>query len=229
MLGTIAGGRLLKDRAYDALREAILRLVLKPGEPLTERVLSVRLGVSKSPIRDALIRLEQEGLVRSTPFKGFEVAPLSRRGIEQVFEFREAVELYCVELAVTRRSAEQTAALEATHAEQRRLVDAGDPIAAYEQSHFHSLLVRALDNPIFAFADRVIEGQVRRVQNLASNIPGRVAKTYAEHEEILRGIRSADLAGAREAMRAHLRSVLADILESEELLEVSGVPRELER
>lgn len=221
-LQAIQAAPLLKDRAYEVLREAILRLDLRPGEPLTERVLAERLGVSKSPIRDGLIRLEQEGLVRSTPFKGFEVAGLTPDDMHAVFEFREAMELYCVEAFVRRASDARLSELEATQAHQRRLMEANEWLRAYEESRFHQTLVESLENPVFLAAARVVQAQLRRIQNLASTIPGRLAKTHAEHEAVLQGIRARDVAAAQEAMHVHIRSVLEDTLRSSELRRITS-------
>ena len=133
-LPRIAAGRLLRERAYDALRDAIVRLELPPGLALTERMLSERLGVSKSPIRDALIHLEREGLVRSTPFKGFEVAPLTEADCREVFQFREALEVYCVDRFARGHDTAALAAVEETHREQAGLIEAGRPLEALQRS-----------------------------------------------------------------------------------------------
>ena len=221
-LPVIGGVWLLKERAYHVLREAILRLDLKPGEPLTERVLSERLGVSKSPIRDALIRLEQEGLARSSPFRGFEVARLTEADMRNVFRFREAMELYSVEAFIEQGPPAHLAEIEATHAEQGHLLEASDRVRAYEDSRFHQVLVGALENPIFTVVARAIQAQVRRIQNLASTIPGRLEKTHQEHDRILQAIRARDVGTSREAMRRHIRSVLEDTLASDQLRRVTA-------
>jgi DNA-binding GntR family transcriptional regulator len=213
---------LLKDRAYELLREAIVRLDLRPGHPLTEREVSGWLGVSKSPIRDALIRLEQEGLVASTPFKGFEVSPLTESLLRSVFEFREALELYCVEAFARQAPESGLAELQATHDEQRRLIEAEEWRGAYERSRFHRILAASLDNPLFDQAARVMHAQLRRIQNVASMIPGRIRRTHAEHDRVLAALRTRDVGTARAAMRAHIRSVLDDTLGSDELRRLSS-------
>jgi DNA-binding GntR family transcriptional regulator len=210
-------GRLLKERAYEVLRQAIISLELRPGEPLTERSLTERLGVSKSPIRDALIQLEQERFVRSTPFKGFEVTPLTPDYFQSNFQFREALELYAIEHFINHYRESQVTALKRNHDEVRGLLARGDPEIAYQSNRFHQILQDAIDNPILLAARRVVEGHLRRIHNVASMISGRMARTYREHEAIVQAIDRRDAELARRAMRAHIQSVLEETLASDEL------------
>jgi DNA-binding GntR family transcriptional regulator len=209
--------RLLKERAYEVLRQAIISLELRPEEPLTERSLSERLGVSKSPIRDALIQLEQERFVRSTPFKGFEVAPLTPEYLRHNFQFREALELYAVEHFVEHYHEGTRIALRRNHEEVGELLARGDAEGAYRHNRLHQILQDSIDNPILLTARRVLEGHLRRIHNVASMISGRMAKTHQEHEAILRAIEQREPELARRAMRAHIKSLLEETLASEEL------------
>jgi DNA-binding GntR family transcriptional regulator len=199
--------RLLKERAYQVLRYAIISLDLRPGEPLTERSLSARLGVSKSPIRDALIQLEQERFVRSTPFKGFEVPPLTADYLRTNFQFGEALELYAVEHFILSVEDGPWTALKRNHDEVRDCLAQGDPERAYRTNRFHQILPYTIDNPIFLAARRVIEGPLRRIQNIAIMISGRMAKTYHEHQAIFDAIdrRASELA-ARGASASHFHA-----------------------
>lgn len=221
-LQRITDGRLLRERAYDALRDAIIRLELAPRQPLTERVLSEQLGVSKSPIRDALIQLEHDGLVRSTPFKGFEVAPLDEQECRDVFQFREALELYCVAHFTRQGDKAALAAIEATHRDQARLIQAGRPLEAYTQSRFHGILMESVRNPTFAFGSRLIQAHIQRIQRVAVAIAGQIEQTHREHESILEAIRARDAVVAAERMREHIYSVLEQVVRSREFQRLAG-------
>jgi DNA-binding GntR family transcriptional regulator len=223
-LPRIAEGRLLRDRAYDALRDAIVRLELLPGQALTERLLSERLGVSKSPIRDALIRLEREGLVRSSPFKGFEVAPINEAECRNVFQVREALEVYCVDRFAREHHCGALAALEETHREQARLIEAGEPLEAYTRSRFHALLMASLGNPTFLSASRIVRAHVQRIQRVAVRIAGQIEQTHREHATILEAIRARDAAAAAARMRAHIGSVLEQVVGSAEFERFTARP-----
>jgi DNA-binding GntR family transcriptional regulator len=221
----ISDARLLKDRAYAALSEAIIRLELEPGEALTERVLSERLGVSKSPIRDALIQLESEGLVRSTPFKGFIVAPLTEDGVRDTMQFKEILAVYAVRSFAESAPPPQLAALEQAHRHQRELLDTDHVAGAWEeQGRFIQILLEALGNPLVNSANRVIQAHILRLRNLASTIPGRIEKTYSEHEVILEAVRARDAQRAQDLMRAHFRSILDNLLAADELRALVETP-----
>ena len=95
----VAGATTLRERSYEAIKDGILRLELEPGAPLVEATLAAQLGVSKSPIRDALHRLEREGLAVRQPFKGVYVASLSRADMLDAFEVRSVLEDHAVDRA----------------------------------------------------------------------------------------------------------------------------------
>src|SRR6478672_10391255 len=93
--------RKVTDWVYEELKSAIIDLRLAPGEPLREAALADQLGVSKTPIREALTRLEQDGLVETTSFKGAAVTMYSRRDLQEIYELRELLEIAAVRKAAT--------------------------------------------------------------------------------------------------------------------------------
>ena len=97
----------LRDVVFNTLRQAILRGELKPGERLMEIALSQRLGVSRTPVREAIRMLEQEGLVIMIPRKGAEVAEITEKNMQDVLEVRKALEELSVQLACERITPEQ--------------------------------------------------------------------------------------------------------------------------
>ena len=101
----------LRDVVFNTLREAILKGDLKPGERLMELQLAAQLGVSRTPIREAIRMLEQEGLAVTVPRKGAEVAKMTLKGMEDVLEIREALDILACQLACERITEEQLAAL----------------------------------------------------------------------------------------------------------------------
>ena len=102
----------LRDVVFNTLREAILRGELKPGERLMELQLAAQLGVSRTPIREAIRMLEQEGLAVTMPRKGAEVAKMTLKGMEDVLEIRAALDELACQLACRRITEEQLARLE---------------------------------------------------------------------------------------------------------------------
>lgn len=105
------GSRLLRETIYEELRADILKLRLPPGTEIREAELASRFEVSKSPVRDALMRLERELLVITTPRQGYRVAPVSLADVQDMFHLRIALERACMERIVRQASDEQIASL----------------------------------------------------------------------------------------------------------------------
>src|SRR6516225_7163056 len=113
--------RKVTDWVYEELKSAIVDLRLAPGDPLREATLAEQLGVSKTPIREALTRLEQEGLVETTSFKGAVVSGYSRQDLIEIYELRELLENAAARAAAESMSEEDRARLDRISRESRRL------------------------------------------------------------------------------------------------------------
>lgn len=107
-----AGARLLRETIYEQLRADILQLRLPPGTEIREAELAARFEVSKSPVRDALMRLEREALVITSPRQGYRVAPVSLADVQDMFHLRAALERACMERIVRQASDAELATLE---------------------------------------------------------------------------------------------------------------------
>jgi DNA-binding GntR family transcriptional regulator len=107
-----SGPRLLREAVYEQLRADIISCRLPPGTEIREAELAARFEVSKSPVRDALMRLERESLVITTPRQGYRVAPISLPDVQDMFHLRAALERACMERIVRQASDEQLATLE---------------------------------------------------------------------------------------------------------------------
>jgi DNA-binding GntR family transcriptional regulator len=107
-----SGTRLLREAVYEQLRADIISCRLPPGTEIREAELAARFQVSKSPVRDALMRLERESLVITTPRQGYRVAPVSLSDVQDMFHLRAALERACMERIVRQASDEQLATLE---------------------------------------------------------------------------------------------------------------------
>lgn len=106
------GNRLLRETVYDQLRVDILGLGLPPGTEIREAELASRFGLSKSPVRDALMRLEREGLVITTPRQGYRVAPIRMSDVQDMYHLRAILERACVERIAQTCTDEQLQTLE---------------------------------------------------------------------------------------------------------------------
>ena len=137
----------LRDVVFNTLRQAILRGELKPGERLMEIQLANKLGVSRTPIREAIRKLELEGLVLMIPRKGAEVARMTLKDMEDVLEVREALDELAAKIACKKISDEQLAKLKTIRDEFKKSMDSGDvKKIAEEDVKFHDAIYEATDN-----------------------------------------------------------------------------------
>src|SRR4051812_144246 len=138
---------LLKDRAYVAIRDAIVEGTLQPGEKLKDQELTARLGLSRTPVREALNRLEQEGLVESEPQRYTRVAPLDRRAARDAFPVVAALHALAAELAGPKLTATDVEHMRAANRRFSAALKAGDVDAALAaDDDFHAVFVHASAN-----------------------------------------------------------------------------------
>ena len=137
----------LRDVVFNTLRQAILRGELKPGERLMEIQLANKLGVSRTPIREAIRKLELEGLVLMIPRRGAEVAQITEKSLRDVLEVRQALEELAVKLACLRMTPEGVTELKKAAAEfERVLGDEDITVVAGADVAFHDVIYMATDN-----------------------------------------------------------------------------------
>ena len=137
----------LRDVVFNTLRQAILRGELKPGERLMEIQLANKLGVSRTPIREAIRKLELEGLVLMIPRRGAEVAEITEKSLRDVLEVRRSLEALSVQLACERITADQIEELKVAAKEFEKELKSGD-VTAYAEADvkFHDIIYYATDN-----------------------------------------------------------------------------------
>lgn len=137
----------LRDLVYTTLRQAILKGELEPGERLMEIQLAEKMGVSRTPIREAIRRLEKESLVIMVPRKGAEVAGISEKILKDVLEIRMTLEKMALRLAISRADSEDIRKLELCETRFQRAVESGNLIEMAEaDEQFHFLIYEAADN-----------------------------------------------------------------------------------
>lgn len=187
--------RLLREKVYDQLRADMISCRLAPGTDIRENELALRFGVSKSPVRDALMRLEREGLVITLPRQGYRVAPVSVADVQDMFHLRDALERACMERIVRRASDAQLAQLDRFRTFDGATWDGG--FVAYNRD-FHHTLARIAGNA--RMRDQLIDlidQMERAVQlSLSSLKKGDPQSLVDEHRQII------DALQAREAVRA---------------------------
>ena len=198
-------------RVTDVLREAIVSMELKPGEPVDKLALCERLGLSRSPVSEALSRLQQEGLVEIEPQRGTFVSRLRLSDMRQNLFLRRALEVETVRELASHMPAEVLEALSRNMRYQRAAAAAQDRVGFHALDlEFHEILLSALSfSRVKAVVDTARSGLERARRLLAT--PRRNSDTLLEHERIFVSLEAGNADAAAEAMRAHLNAVMREI------------------
>ncbi|MGW0912993.1 GntR family transcriptional regulator [Streptomyces sp. NPDC002784] len=193
------------DRVYVHVKQAVLDRRYEGGTLLTEGELAEAVGVSRTPVREALLRLEVEGLIKLYPKKGALVLPVSAQEIADVVETRLLVEEHAARKAVPAPAA-LIERLEHLLARQKAEAAAGDlAAAAVTDRCFHAEIVRSGGNDILSrLYDQLRDRQLRMGVAVMHSHPDRIAKTLTEHEEILDALRSGDAERAVGVVHRHV-------------------------
>ena len=195
----------LRDVVFNTLRQAILKGELEPGERLMEIQLAERLGVSRTPIREAIRKLELEGLVLMIPRKGAEVAKISARSLRGVLEVRRALEELAIELACQRMSEEDVGNLQKAQEDFKKAIAEGDAMKIAEtDEHYHDVIYEGTQNAkLIQMLNNLREQMYRyRLEYIKDEDKRKIL--VLEHEKILKTVRERKVAEAKEAVREHI-------------------------
>ncbi|MFJ6454198.1 GntR family transcriptional regulator [Paenarthrobacter sp. NPDC091669] len=202
------------DRAYNALREDIIEWRLRPGTVLAEVEQSERLGVSRTPVREALSRLTAEGLTTAAGGRGVVVTDISLDSIDELFELRETLEVRAAALAAERGEPGVFVELHAQLLLAPELLSDDDP-ARHEYYALVSRLDDAIDaaisNSYLAHAMRSLRVHLVRVRRLAADDSSRLHAAAAEHAAIAEAIAAGNSRLAEAATTVHLHRSLTHV------------------
>lgn len=197
----------LRDVVFHTLRQAILRGELKPGERLMEIQLANKLGVSRTPIREAIRKLELEGLVLMIPRKGAEVAEITEKSLQDVLEVRKALEELAVKLACDRMTKEQMNRLKDAAKEFEETLKTGDVTEFAEADvRFHDIIFLATDNErliqlLSNFQEQMYRYRVEYLKRTQYH-----KKLVAEHEELIKRIENRQKEEAAQILCEHINN-----------------------
>jgi DNA-binding GntR family transcriptional regulator len=197
----------------DTLRQAIVTLGLKPGEAIDKGAVCERLGVSRFPVSEALARLQTEGLVDILPQRGSIVSLVRIADVLEYMLIRKALEAEAVRVVTGKHSPELIDTLERNMSYQRAAAEIEDQPGFHERDlEFHDIIFGDMS---FTRVKSVIEGTRANLDRARRLIltPRRLEVTIAEHEKILAGIVAGDGWQAATAMRAHIDSVMAELID----------------
>ena len=210
----------ISNRVYEILREKILNGEFAPGERLDIASIAKQLGVSRTPLKEALNQLEIDGLIEINPRSGTYVADLTPEDVAECCEVRRVLEVYAVELAVQHASDEDIKRLEALVQELKELTAAKDPDVIYARHlrldhEFHKQIVALARNSRLsrAHAHENIQEQIKRIKHIRYSRSGPdLDIIQQEHERIMAAFKARDAEAAKAAMDAHLRRAAKTLL-----------------
>jgi GntR family transcriptional regulator, rspAB operon transcriptional repressor len=200
----------LAQRVYHSLREAILSLPFPPGTMLRKGPICGELGVSRSPVAEAIARLASEGLVDVIPQSATKVSCFSMDEIHEAAFMREALELAAVGKVTVEHTSEQYRQLVRNVRLQQLLAEDKDSSGLYQADEaFHTMLMEFTGFPGLASTVSIISLKLKRPRLLLMPEPGRPTEVVKEHLAIVNAIRERDAGAAQEAMRFHLSQLVS--------------------
>ncbi len=214
-LGRVSRTRSVTDRTYDRIKHAIVTNAFEPGETLSAESLARQLGVSRTPVRDALLMLRNEGFVEGDAVrgKGMVVAGLRLEDLGDLFDLRFAIEAGALTLVVERCDAT------ALHAMRDELVRHRDPQSAEDAAaasladlEFHRAFVRATGNKHFLRAWDQLASQLKRFWDAGRMIPGRAREDIEESLAIADALIDRDAEAARTRLTVHLANTRDEVI-----------------
>lgn len=195
----------LRDVVFQTLREAILKGDLKPGERLMELQLASKLGVSRTPIREAIRMLQQEGLAVTVPRRGAEVAKMTEKDMEDVLLIREALEILAVQLACDNITKEQILLLEEKVSEFEQVIQTGDiKLIAQTDIDFHDIIYNAAKNPRLMSMLNNLREQIYRYRIEYLKDKKNYPHLMEEHRKIIEGLKHRKKDYVAEMMKNHM-------------------------
>lgn len=202
----------LSEQVYQRLKTELHEFLFTPGQRLSEAALAEQMGVSRTPIREALTRLRDEGLVEVESKTGWFVRPIDFDRIDQLYDLRVLLELEAVSRLAQAEAPEQLLA----PLRQAWLVPSGErlrdgPAVGELDERFHSALVKAAGNDEIARVHDDVTGRIRIVRRLDFTRDDRIDATYQEHARILRAVLQRKADQAKMLLRAHIEQSKAEV------------------
>jgi DNA-binding GntR family transcriptional regulator len=205
----------LRELVLEAIREAIKNGTLQPRERLMEIQLADDLGVSRTPVREALRKLEQEGFIVMVPRKGAYVSDLSMKDVADVFEIRAALDGLAGGLAAERITEDELELMERMLVEKGEAINQNDIDKLVEaDTRFHEAMYMASRNERLSNIISNLREQIQRFRLTSLSVPGRREDSLKEHRQILEAIQARDIQLARQLAQEHIENAETVLIDS---------------
>jgi len=202
----------LENQAYEQMRRNIITGEWAQGSHLKDNEIANQLGISATPVREALRKLASEGLVEPIPYRGTFVISLSAAQVDEVMSVRAGLEAMAIEAGLPQLTDDELSQLEAAICDFDRALAKDDLSACLDADMtFHRLLVRSCKNSVLDELYRQLAGRVQMLMAIA-DIGGRMSTGNRDHIEILEAMRARDVNATLQALRSHLRETRDAIL-----------------
>lgn len=196
--------------AYEFLTDAIFRGELKPGASITEEWIGNHLNMSRTPVREAIIRLQADGLITVVNNRAM-ITSVTPVDIQEIFQLRLLLEPYAAGVCIGMIDREKVIEIRRFTEELQHKEDLTFSINIHD---LHSVIIEATRNRRLIAFTRNLQGQVTRLLNVSGYIPGRIARSLEEHLGIIDAILGGDRSVAENQMRNHIQSNMNDMLDA---------------
>jgi len=209
----IEGYELLSQKVYRALKTEIIKGSLKPGIKLSEGKIAVQMGVSRTPVREALKELAAEGFVKMNPNQAVVVSNASVEDVQEVLQIRGVLEGLAARLAIKMISEEEIKELEKYQKQMEYYTKKDDVLAFSEMDdEFHKLILNICSNNRLIQIRKNLCDQARRYRIRSLSVPGRLKYSLKEHQEIVEALKRKNAEQADRVSQKHIENVLVNIL-----------------
>jgi len=204
-LEALPGRKSLGQHVFENLRQAIIRGDVSPGNRLVESRVADALGISRTPVREAIHKLEREGLLRKLPRGGFSVLSLTREDVEEAFGIRSVLESYAARLATIKHRAEELNPLDEKISEYRFCMDNNQLQALPEiNTAFHDLLYALSRSPKLIRMINDLKDQIYRFRRILLNVEEMVRVSNEDHCRMLKAMKKRDAERVEKLVREHI-------------------------
>lgn len=205
----------VRDAVFDTIRKGILNGYFKPGERIIESQLAERMNVSRTPVREALRRLEVEKLVENLPRKGMIVTTLNDSQIFEIFNIRSALEGLAINLAIDNSDDELFNNLQDCINNMKDAINTGDIKKQIDyNTKFHDYILIKTYSPMLVDMLNNIKGQIQLYRYHSLSLIGRPEISYNEHEHILNFIKNKDKENAEKYIKIHIKNAGISLVNS---------------
>lgn len=207
--------RTLHDEVVSRLRDMIIEGTLASGARINETELGEQLGVSRTPLREAIKTLASEGLIDLVPSRGSVVRRFTFEDVRHMLEAIKAIEQFAARLGCQRASDAEVATVAAMHQQMMARYQAGNRLAYYKlNQEIHAAIVRLSNNPTLCELHETLQARLKRIRYVGNGRPERWAGAVAEHEQMMVALLSRDGAGLSDALGRHTDNTLERVADA---------------